>query len=508
MGAHKTGTSLLQKFMRDNRGMLRRKRVYYLSRSEMNQHVGWGKRLLTQPHRLEGRIAEVLANPWYNILVTSHENTLGPPFKHGAAHLYPRGPELAAQLARVLRPWHSRAFFYIRPQDEFVESYYLQRIHQGHRHSFQEWLEQIDLDALTWRPVADALVECFGADCVEIVDFRLIHQGQNAFIGDFLRRIDRRLEIDPDYRPIRNASVSDKGMKIALAANKHLRSDWERKALRTFLQKYFSNRDYPRPVLLSEEQKVTVARARRLQRFMSQPMFVAAVFTGREGRYVPIRDTVASFKEILEGKADELPEQAFFLAGTIDDVREVRSHPQALAQCSGFFSEHPHIRPVVWFDTAGAAHDVAHETPEGVAAIASEYAGKLYGLKVLRRNLQNRALNFTRFLSIARQGARAVGPEARKDGPFKTSLTFVPARNKPGVLNAVTEVFAGRGIDLTKIESRPDPEKPFDYRFFLDIAGAAQDPPVKNALEALMPLTRDLRVLGSYPRAVLPVRRR
>jgi F-type H+-transporting ATPase subunit beta len=73
---------------------------------------------------------------------------------------------------------------------------------------------------------------------------------------------------------------------------------------------------------LSEEDKATVARARRLQRFMSQPFFVAEVFTGRSGKYVPIRDTVASFKEILEGKADTLPEQAFFLAGTLDDVRE------------------------------------------------------------------------------------------------------------------------------------------------------------------------------------------
>ncbi len=73
---------------------------------------------------------------------------------------------------------------------------------------------------------------------------------------------------------------------------------------------------------LSDEQKTTVARARRLQRFMSQPMFVGAVFTGREGRYVSIKDTVSSFKEILEGKADDLPEQAFFLAGTLDDVRE------------------------------------------------------------------------------------------------------------------------------------------------------------------------------------------
>ncbi|MGC8634318.1 MAG: F0F1 ATP synthase subunit beta [Candidatus Limnocylindrales bacterium] len=72
---------------------------------------------------------------------------------------------------------------------------------------------------------------------------------------------------------------------------------------------------------LSEEDKQTVARARRLQRFMSQPFFVAEVFTGRPGQYVPIRDTVASFREILDGKADDLPEQAFFLAGTIEDVR-------------------------------------------------------------------------------------------------------------------------------------------------------------------------------------------
>ena len=73
---------------------------------------------------------------------------------------------------------------------------------------------------------------------------------------------------------------------------------------------------------LSEEDKSTVARARRLQRFMSQPFFVGEVFTGRPGKYVTIKDTVASFKEILEGAADTLPEQAFFLAGTIDDVRE------------------------------------------------------------------------------------------------------------------------------------------------------------------------------------------
>ena len=73
---------------------------------------------------------------------------------------------------------------------------------------------------------------------------------------------------------------------------------------------------------LSAEDKAIVGRARRLQRFMSQPFFVAEVFTGRSGKYVAIKDTVASFKEILDGKVDDLPEQAFFLAGTIDEVRE------------------------------------------------------------------------------------------------------------------------------------------------------------------------------------------
>jgi F-type H+-transporting ATPase subunit beta len=71
---------------------------------------------------------------------------------------------------------------------------------------------------------------------------------------------------------------------------------------------------------LSDEDKLTVARARRIQRFLSQPMFVSEVFTGRPGVYVPVAETVRGFKEILEGKHDTLPEQAFFMAGTIDDV--------------------------------------------------------------------------------------------------------------------------------------------------------------------------------------------
>jgi F-type H+-transporting ATPase subunit beta len=73
---------------------------------------------------------------------------------------------------------------------------------------------------------------------------------------------------------------------------------------------------------LSEDDKLTVARARKIQRFLSQPMFAAEEFTGRTGKYVPLKETVHGFREILDGRCDELPEQAFFMQGTIADVRD------------------------------------------------------------------------------------------------------------------------------------------------------------------------------------------
>jgi len=73
---------------------------------------------------------------------------------------------------------------------------------------------------------------------------------------------------------------------------------------------------------LSEEDKLTVLRARKIQRFLSQPMFVAETFTGRPGRYVPVKETVRGFSELLEGKWDHLSEQAFYMVGTIEEAAE------------------------------------------------------------------------------------------------------------------------------------------------------------------------------------------
>jgi prephenate dehydratase len=183
-------------------------------------------------------------------------------------------------------------------------------------------------------------------------------------------------------------------------------------------------------------------------------------------------------------------------------LREVRSHPQALAQCNAFFARntadktrHP-VKPMVWFDTAGAAKSLADEKPLHVGAIAGEFAAELYGLKVLDRNIANQEVNFTRFLAIAKKPVKIPAGIAAK-----TSLAYMPPRNEVGVLFKVLGVFALRGIDLCKIESRPNPSHPFEYRFYLDIMGDAATGPVQKALDHLRELGGDLRVLGSYASA-------
>ena len=82
---------------------------------------------------------------------------------------------------------------------------------------------------------------------------------------------------------------------------------------------------------LSEEDQVTVARARKIQRFLSQPFHVAEVFTGFQGKYCKIEETVRGFKEILDGKHDDIPETAFYMVGTIDEALEKAAARKAAA---------------------------------------------------------------------------------------------------------------------------------------------------------------------------------
>lgn len=178
---------------------------------------------------------------------------------------------------------------------------------------------------------------------------------------------------------------------------------------------------------------------------------------------------------------------------TLDQLTGLRSHPQALAQCSKFFEANPHIRAIPEYDTAGSAEIVA-EKGGSVGAIASALAAEEYGLDILIPNLENeRGLNQTRFWCIARDNKLLDLGEANK-----ISLVFEPLENKPGVLHQALKLFADRNLDLLKIESRPQPARPWQYIFYLDLKGSLMDPHVHEAVELLKPLCHDLHIMGNY----------
>jgi len=187
-------------------------------------------------------------------------------------------------------------------------------------------------------------------------------------------------------------------------------------------------------------------------------------------------------------------------------INTVYSHPQALAQCRNFVTSLG-AQPVVTYDTAGSVKMIKDKHSVGAAAIAGERAAEIYGLKVLKRGIEDYSTNSTRFLIISRQSGSAGPPERSRDArragvtlKSKTSLIFaVP--HTPGSLYNALEVFAREKINLTKIESRPTKERPWEYYFFVDFQGHRQDPKVVGVLSALAKRTAFLKVLGSYPRS-------
>jgi hypothetical protein len=255
IGAHKTGTSLIQKYLRDKPEQTAPFGIRAVSRGDCNSLIGWGKVIIDEPHRLGDRLAAEVAAPGASFVVVSHENTLGRPHQPSGDHLYPQAEARVAALASILEPFETRVVFYLRRTVSFLESYYLQLIHQGEFFTFDQWLDRVDLDRVSWRPVVEMLRDAFGADRVSIGDFDEIKEGQDEFLRRFLRRVDPSIDVAASYRPRRNPSISDKGLQIALSANPYLRSADERKAMRKFLQANFSNTDYARPRLFTAEQR-------------------------------------------------------------------------------------------------------------------------------------------------------------------------------------------------------------------------------------------------------------
>jgi chorismate mutase/prephenate dehydratase len=171
-------------------------------------------------------------------------------------------------------------------------------------------------------------------------------------------------------------------------------------------------------------------------------------------------------------------------------IKQVLSHPQALAQCGDWLSRRlPGIALVQMPSTAAAARRVAEERAN--AAVGSEMLAKLHGLNVLARDIQDLSVNLTRFLVLGSQ-------DPPKTGRDRTSLLFATL-HRPGALRMALAPLAEQGINISRIESRPSRETPWEYIFFLDLEGHLSDEDVECALEQLTERVSRLKILGSYP---------
>lgn len=179
----------------------------------------------------------------------------------------------------------------------------------------------------------------------------------------------------------------------------------------------------------------------------------------------------------------------------LSDLLQVYSHPQALAQCE-FSIKKLGLQKIATPDTAGSARNVMEWKDKHKAAIASKRAAQVYDLEILAQNFEDNPSNFTRFLALSLFPFEVNNAE---EGDHKTSIVF-SLMNKPGSLFKALSVFALRDIDLTKIESRPIPGKPWEYLFYVDFVGHQASRNCTKAINHLEELAIFLRVLGSYPR--------
>jgi chorismate mutase / prephenate dehydratase len=174
----------------------------------------------------------------------------------------------------------------------------------------------------------------------------------------------------------------------------------------------------------------------------------------------------------------------------LEDVKQIYSHPHAIAQCRQWLELNlPHL-PVSEVPSTARAAELCTDDPTA-AAIASELAGQLYGLKVLKARIEDNINNFTRFLILAQKSPERTGRD-------KTSV-MLSVKDKVGALYDLLRPFASYGLNMTKIESRPSRRKAWEYIFFVDVEGHVDEEPVKKALEEIKGRCLFMKILGSYP---------
>ena len=180
--------------------------------------------------------------------------------------------------------------------------------------------------------------------------------------------------------------------------------------------------------------------------------------------------------------------------GSIGDIDTVYSHPQALGQCRKFIQENS-LKTIPSYDTAGSVKIIKNLNKNNVACIASKNAAEIFGVPIIKEGVEDNANNYTRFLVFSKENND-------KTDNSKTSIIF-SVKHEAGALYQIINEFYQHKINLTKIESRPNKNTPWEYNFYVDFEGQQDDPSIKDVLEKLRNHSTFLKILGSYPIAKL-----
>jgi chorismate mutase/prephenate dehydratase len=177
---------------------------------------------------------------------------------------------------------------------------------------------------------------------------------------------------------------------------------------------------------------------------------------------------------------------------SLDSIKKIYAHPQALEQCRDFL-KHLRSELIPTYNTARSVKMIKDKKVADGAVIASERAAGIYGMAIIASGIEDNPANFTRFFIISKRGVPPSGND-------KTSLAF-GLKNEPGVFYKALSKFAARNINLTKIESRPTRQRPWEYNFFIDLEGHYTDPTIKQAIDNLEKASVFFKIMGSYPKA-------
>lgn len=298
---------------------------------------------------------------------------------------------------------------------------------------------------------------------------RLMKQNTGPFPTDAIR---------PVYREIMSASLSLEGpQKVAYLGP---RATFTHMAC---MQKFGSSAQYV-PVHSIKEVFSEVERGRA--NFGVVPIENTTEGVVNHTLDMFVDSNLLIYGEILQEVSHHLLSQS----GMMDEVKKIYSHPHAIAQCRNWLETNlPHV-PVVEVASTARAAELCMDEPAS-AAIASELAGQLYGLKVIKSRIEDNLNNVTRFLVLSQKAPERTGKD-------KTSL-MLSVKDKVGALYDLLRPFASHGLSMTKIESRPSRRKAWEYIFFVDVEGHIEEERVNKAVEEIKGRCLFLKILGSYP---------